>query len=207
VGHGDNLKSMVTLRVPFAIKLPARFGAQPRVDQTWVSQLDIYPTLLSLLGERPVAVHEGIALLDRSGVTIAPPADRVHFAETGEWLWTTPAVPKDRLDYPPITGMATLERGRIVIDGKYMPVIRSAKHRAAFRYPYKLTYEPRKSSAEIHLYRIDQDPMEEHDIREREPQVAEELAKKLRLDVLRHAEIMDVRGYFVSRPPGPPEED
>jgi hypothetical protein len=203
VGHGDNLRSMVTLRTPLAIRLPKeRFpkGAARTVD-TYVSQLDIYPTVLALIGEPPIALHEGLALLDTGGAVVPPPPDRVLFAETGEWLWTTAAVPKERLDYPPITGMATLEHGRIVIDRKFYPVIRSAKHRAAVRWPYKLTYEPRRAGVEHHLYKVDDDPLDEHDITAREPQIAEDLKRALRREVLRHPELMSVRDFLVTRPP------
>ncbi len=207
VGHGDNLRGMFTLRTPLAIRLPReRYpNGGGRVVETHVSQLDIYPTLLSLVGERPVAIHEGIALLDARGGSVETPRDRVLFAETGEWLWPTAAVPEDRLEYPPITGMAKLEQGRIVIDRKYYPVIRSAKQRAAVRWPYKLTYEPRKSAVVYRLYKLDDDPFEERDVAAEQPQIAEELKRQLRLDVLRHPDVMSVRDYFVSRPL--PEEE
>jgi arylsulfatase A-like enzyme len=207
VGHGDNLKSMYTLRTPLAIRLPqGRFPkSAPRVVDTYVSQLDIYPTILALIGEPPIAIHEGLALLDGAGSDVPPPPRRVLFSETGEWLWTTAAVPKDRLDYPPITGMAILEHGRIVIDRKYYPVIRSAKHRAAVRWPYKLTYEPQKSGVVYHLYKADEDPLEEHDITASQPKIAEELKRELMLDVVRHPDIMSVRDFIVSRPT--PEEE
>lgn len=209
VGHGDNLDTMVTLRTPLAFRLPKkRFpkATRPTVVDTYVSQLDIYPSLLALIGESPIAIHEGTALFDSHGSLVAPSAARVHFAETGEWLWTTPAVPKDRLDYPPITGMATLEGSRIVIDRKYLPVIRSAKHRAAIRWPWKLTYAPRKTAVEYRLYKVDDDPLEQHDLATEEPKIFEELKAELRRDVLRHNELMSVRDYFVSRPPPPGEE-
>lgn len=209
IGHGDNLRSMYTLRTPLAIRLPkSRYpdASEPRVVETYVSQLDIYPTLLALLGERAVAVHEGVALLDSRGVLGQLRPDRVHFAETGEWLWTTPAVPKDRIEYPPITGMATLERGRIVIDPKHLPAIRAAKHRVAIRWPYKLLYAPRKSGVEWRLYKADEDLLDERDVSAVEPKIFEELKQALRFEVLRHANMMSVRDYFVSRPPPPIEE-
>ena len=208
VGHGDNLDTMVTLRTPLAFRLPKKRypKAAPAVVDTPVSQLDIYPTILALLGEAPIAVHEGLALLGRDGSLKPPPPARVHFAETGEWLWTTPAVPRDRLDYPPITGMATLEKGKIVIDRKYLPVIRAAKHRAAIRWPWKLLYAPRKKSVDYRLFKVDEDPLEQKDLATSEPAIFEELKNALRTDVLRHGDMMSVRDYFVSRPP-PPEEE
>lgn len=210
VGHGDNLRSMYTLRTPLAIRLPRkRFseGAAPQVVSTYVSQLDIYPTILSLIGgEQPIAIHEGLPLLDGLGRLVPPPPDRVLFAETGEWLWTTPAVPKDRLEYPPITGMATLEHGRIVIDRRHLAAIRGAKHRAAIRWPYKLTYEPRKSAVEYHLYKADTDLTDDHDLIAKEPEIAAALKKELFRDLFRHPYVMNLRDYVVSRPP-PPEEE
>src|SRR5262249_35729843 len=155
-----------------------------------------YPTLLSLVGEPRVTIHEGMPLLDQAGALLPLPHDRVLFSETGEWLWATAAVPKDRLDYPPITGMAGLEHGRIVIDRKYYPVIRSAKHRVAVRWPYKLVYEPHKDAIAYHLYKDDEDPLEQHDLAEQKPDIAADLKEQLRLDMVRHPDLMSVRGYL-----------
>ena len=51
IGHGDNLRGMMTLRVPLAIRLPKRRfpAAAPQTIVTYVSQLDVYPTVLGLL--------------------------------------------------------------------------------------------------------------------------------------------------------------
>lgn len=201
VGHGDNLRGMITLRTPLAIRLPKSFANRaPRVIDTYVSQLDIYPTLLSLIKEPGISIHEGVALLEESGSSTALPPNRTLFAETGEWLWTTPAVPKERIDYPPITGMAQLEHGRIVIHSKFVPVIRSAKHRAAIAAPYKLVYEPNKTGVTYHLYKIDEDPLEQHDLADREKATVERLKKELLLDIFRHTNLMSVRDFIVTRP-------
>jgi arylsulfatase A-like enzyme len=61
VGHGDNLRGMIRLRVPLAIRLPAkRFpDAKASVQQHYVSLLDIYPTVTELLGLPRLAIMEG----------------------------------------------------------------------------------------------------------------------------------------------------
>ncbi len=204
VGHGDNLRSMTTLRVPLAFRLPkGRFpDAAPQVLSQYVSTLDVYPTLLSLLGWSPIAVHEGIALLTRNGSPATIP-ERTLFVETGEWLWTTAAVPKDRLAYPPITEIAQLEDDRIAIDPKYEPVIRAAKHRAAIRAPYKLVYEPTADGARYRLFDFVKDPMDERDLSESMPEVAARMKDELRKDVLRHAFVIPVGEHFLTRPSMP----
>jgi arylsulfatase A-like enzyme len=208
LGHGDNLRGIGTLRVPLAFVLPEkRFPeGKPRVVEAWSSQLDIYPTILSLLGEPPIVTHEGVPLLLRSGARATTP-ERIFTAETGEWLWTTSAVPKTRLEYPPITGLARIEKGRIEIDPKYDPVIRAGKHRAAIRWPYKLDYEPSADGVAWRLFKIDDDPFQDHDVTAEHPHEAAELRAALRQAVLRHPSVMAVGDHFVSRPPMPPEEE
>lgn len=208
VGHGDNLRGMTTLKVPLAFRLPrAKFPkAKIGTVDTWVSTLDVYPTLLTLLGESRIVVHEGSPLLSTGGEVTAP-EKRTFFAETGEWLWSTNAVPKTRVAYPPITGLASIEKNRIAIDAKWEPVIRSAKHRAVVRPPWKLMYEPGDGHVDWHLYRIDQDPYDDHDVIADNPAVADELRAALRQSVLRHPQMLEVDGFFVTRAPPPPEEE
>jgi hypothetical protein len=208
VGHGDNLRGMFSLEVPLAIVLPkGRYpNAQPVVEQSYVSQLDVAPTLRALLGLPRIEIHEGLALIQPQGVLQKPPT-RIFTAETGEWLWTTSAVPKDRLEYPPITGIAKLENNRIVIDTKYLPVIRAAKHRAALRPPWKLSYEPSKDGVGIHLYNEVEDPTELHDVKDAHPDITKELKDELFTSILAHPYMLRTGDYIVTRPAPPPEEE
>jgi arylsulfatase A-like enzyme len=205
VGHGDNLRSMTTLRVPLAFRLPKRIfpRARPARVSAYVSTMDVYPTVLALLGAPPVVVHEGKALLGADGNPRGDVPARTLFVETGEWLWTTAAVPKDRLSYPPITEIARLEDDRIAIDPKYDPVIRAAKHRAAIHAPYKLVYEPSADGARYRLFDFVKDPLEERDLSTEEPEIAARLKEELRRDVLRHAFMLPVGEHFLTRPPMP----
>jgi hypothetical protein len=153
--------------------------------------------------------HEGLALLDRTGA-LTPPGQsserRTFFVETGEWLWPSAAVPTDRIDYPPITQIATLEHDRVVIDERFLPVLRAAKHRAAISPPFALFYEPRRSHPVYRLSKLDEDPWGDGDLSDRYPQRAAELRDALRRSVLRFSWMLDVEGYFLTRPPPPPEE-
>jgi len=207
VGHGDNLRGMMTLRVPLAFRLPRkRFPqAKPAVRHELVSLLDVYPTLLSLTGVPPIAIHEGVPLLDGAGAPIAH-APRTLVVETGEWLWTTAAVPKDRLEYPPITALARLEGDRIAIDPKYEGVIRAAKHRAVLRAPYKLVYEPARGGVRHRLFDFEHDPLDTKDLAQERPEVLADLKEALRRSVLRHARVVPMGDWFLTRPPGVPEE-
>lgn len=208
VGHGDNLHGMMTLRVPLAFHLPARFAdAKPSVQSQYVSLLDVYPTLTELIGLPRLAIMEGMPLLTATGDIVARPTQpRVHMVETGEWLWTTAAVPKDRIDYPPVTTLAHLEGERIAIDPKYAGVIRAAKHRAAIRAPYKLLYEPSRSGVRWRLFDFEADPFDTKDLAADKPEILSELKAALRRDVLRHANVLPVGDYFLTRPPGIPED-
>jgi arylsulfatase A-like enzyme len=209
VGHGDNLRGMVTLRVPLAIRLPAgRFPtAKHSVQQHYVSLLDVYPTITELLGLPRLAIMEGQAILDAAGAVLPPPATpRTLMVETGEWLWTTAAVPKDRIDYPPVTTLARLEGDRISIDPKYEGVIRAAKHRAAIRAPYKLVYEPARAGVRWRLFDFEADPFDTKDLAASHPEVLAELKEALRRSVVRHARVLPVGDWFLTRPPGVPED-
>jgi hypothetical protein len=209
VGHGDNLKGMMTLRVPLAIRVPAgRFPkSKPSVERHYVSLLDVYPTVTELVGLPKLSIMEGQAILDASGLVTPPPAEaRVLFVETGEWLWSTSAVPKDRIDYPPVTTLAHLEGDRIAIDPKYEGVIRAAKHRAAIRAPYKLLYEPGRSSVRWRLYDFEADPLDAHDLAGQRPEVLAQLKAALRHSMVRHARVLPVGDYFLTRPAGIPED-
>jgi hypothetical protein len=208
VGHGDNLVGMTTLRVPLAFRLPERRypSAKPARVDAYVSELDVYPTLLSLLGVPPLPIHEGRILLSGDGGRAAPPDARTFFVETGEWLWPTPAVPLERLDYPPITAMADVEADRIVIEERFLPAIRAAKHRAAIAPPWKLVYRPTPKGVVWSLYDIERDPFDTTDLGAVHPGVLAELKAALEHSVLRFSHMISVDGYFLTRPAGPPEE-
>jgi hypothetical protein len=207
VGHGDNLTSLVTLRVPLAFRLPPRHfpAASPSRHEGYVSHLDLYPTIARLLGLEALAHHEGLALLDTDG-SIRPLPPRDHFAESGEWLWPTPAVPVDRIRYPPITQLARAVRGRIAIDAKYEPEIRAGKQRAVLRPPFKLNYQPGATDVQYHLYQFERDPFESQDLAARHPELVTELKRALFRSMLRHPQILPMGDYFLSRPEPPPPE-
>lgn len=205
VGHGDNLRGMMTLRVPLAFKLPSKTfpEAHPSVETVTASLLDVFPTLVDLLGVDSIPIHEGVALLDSHGRP-KPIPKRSLVAETGEWLWTTAAVPKDRIEYPPITALATIDGDRIAIDPKYEGVIRAAKHRAVIRAPFKLVYEPSRSGVRYRLFDFEADPLDTNDLAASKPEVLAELKGVLRHAVARHAEVLPVGDYFLTKPPGVP---
>ena len=138
--------------------------------------------------------------------TIASAVDRIFFAESGEWLWPTPAVPAARIEYPPITTLARIEEGRIVIDEPFLPVIRAAKHRAAMLAPFKLVYVPTQAGVAWRLYDFEHDPHEQTDVSDRYPEMTERLRTALRRSVLRFSHILPAGDYFLTRPAAPLEE-
>jgi arylsulfatase A-like enzyme len=198
---------MTTLRVPLAFRLPKRrypVDQAGRIDR-YVSQLDVYPTVLSLLGAPPLPIHEGAPLLSHDGWAYMPET-RTFFVETGEWLWPTPAVPTERLAYPPITALATVADDRIVIAERFLPIIRAAKHRAAIRPPWKVVYRPGPKGAEWSLFDIERDPFEVTDLKGEHPEIFAELKAALVHSVLRFSHMLQVGDHFLTRPPEPPEE-
>ena len=105
-----------------------------------------------------------------------------------------------------ITELARLEHGRIAIDPKYLPEIRAAKQRAVIRPPYKLTYEPGASEVHYHLYHFERDPFEAEDLAASEPELVSDLTRSLQRSMLRHPQLLEVAGYFLTRPEPPPPE-
>lgn len=203
VGHGDNLDTLVTLKVPLGFRLPS---GRHSVEDEWVSQLDVYPTLLSLLQKAPVATHEGFRLLDAAGNLVRPPRERTFFFETGEWLWPTAAVPSDRIDYPSLEGLLTEDDGVLTIDPRYLPTIRAAKYRGVFAPPWKLLYEPGRSAVRYQLFDTAADPLEREDLAETHPEEVRRLRDALRRHVARNSSILAVGDYFLTEPRRPPED-
>jgi len=147
-----------------------------------------------------------VALLRSDGAPASLPEGRIFFAETGEWLWPTGAVPTDRIAYPPITALAAIEDGRVVIEERYLSVIRAAKHRVAILPPYKLVYRPTVAAAEWSLYDTSRDPFDEHDISAKEPAMLAKLRGALVRSVLRFPRMLAEGDYFLTRPAPPLEE-
>jgi hypothetical protein len=102
--------------------------------------------------------------------------------------------------------MATVERDRIVIEERFLPVIRAAKHRAALLPPWKLVYRPGPASVAWSLYDVEHDPFEVHDLGDAHPDKVSELRSALVHSVLRFSHMIAVGDYFLTRPPPPPEE-
>ena len=146
-----------------------------------MSLLDVYPTVTEVVGLPQLSIMEGQAAprRQRAGGPAAKASPRIHFVETGEWLWTTSAVPKDRIDYPPVTTVAHLEGDRIAMNPKYEGVIRAAKHRAAIRAPYKLRVRARPRRRALAALRLRGRPLDAKDSRRRRnPAVLAELKKR-----------------------------
>jgi hypothetical protein len=105
-----------------------------------------------------------------------------------------------------VTTLAHLEGDRIAIDPKYEGVIRAAKHRAAIRAPYKLMYEPARGGVRWRLFDFEADPLDTKDLAKERPEVLAELKEALRRSVVRHARVLPVGDWFLTRPAGAPEE-
>jgi arylsulfatase A-like enzyme/Flp pilus assembly protein TadD len=78
--HGIFLYDAV-LRVPFILSVPGASGIAGAVEDGVVSEVDVVPTLLDLLGVK-VGETEGPPMDGRSLVGAPPPADRAVYAES-----------------------------------------------------------------------------------------------------------------------------
>ncbi len=66
--HGESTHAMFvyesTMRVPLIVSNPGLFGGGPRVDASLVSVVDIFPTVLELVGAPEIPEHDGRSLFD-----------------------------------------------------------------------------------------------------------------------------------------------
>jgi arylsulfatase A-like enzyme len=149
LGHSNNLHREVT-RVPLIIALPG--ALEGVVVREQIANIDIWPTLLDLLGLPPLGGADGRSLVSlilaaASGREPDAPSERSVFAELDR-RWA--GRPEDE----PIAETS-------VVDGGYR-LIRSAKH-----------------SERPLLYDLSVDPGEQRDIAESEPARVAELEAKI----------------------------
>jgi len=75
--HGEATHAVLsydsTLRVPLIVKAPADFGLEPRVVQETVSHVDLFPTMLEMLGVAPPSELPGESLLPTMGGNVRAP--------------------------------------------------------------------------------------------------------------------------------------
>ncbi|MEE8557239.1 MAG: sulfatase [Myxococcota bacterium] len=169
--HGD-LVYQATVRVPLILHQPSRLPVGRRVDGP-VSLLDVFPTVLSLIGDdadRPVL----------SGVDLSPALDgerpdedRVVLAESGSALF--PENPRRALGGR--LGAREVRRLLPRPDGPVPVSFRQLPFRYARRNPWVIV--ERADAEEPELYDAEADPSLRENLRTAHPEVTEELSQEL----------------------------
>jgi arylsulfatase A-like enzyme len=174
-GHGEHLRGVNVLRVPWLMKLPVtETPAVRRVTQT-SRIIDVAPTVTAIAGlvtEEPVGGgFDWSPYLRRGGD--APDLDA--YAETGIWFAADGSgfFQERRLHYPGIAGLLNFDQGysgEVVLNPLFEPIIIAAKHRMLISGDDKLIYQPTENGIVFELYDRRADPDNLRDISAAEPE-------------------------------------
>lgn len=180
MGHGDHLEGDHSLRVPVLLHDPVhRFP--PHAVRGLVRDLDLVPTLLSLLSKEPPAELDGVSLLpllrgerDSLGLSV--------LSETE--LWFTPSGPgfaaDQRLPYPDVTATTSIAPDDdIAVAERYRDLVTVAKHRSLRTERLKIIYRPTRSGPRYSLFDVIADPRELHDLSGERPDLLAEMKAAL----------------------------
>lgn len=180
MGHGDHLEGDHSLRVPVLLHDPVhRFP--PHAVRGLVRDLDLVPTLLSLLSQTVPAELDGTSLLpllrgerDSLGLSV--------LSETE--LWFTPSGPgfaaDQRLPYPDVTATTSIAPDDdIAVAERYRDLVTVAKHRSLRTERLKIIYRPTRSGPRYSLFDVIADPRELHDLSGERPDLLAEMKAAL----------------------------
>lgn len=169
MGHGEHLKGIAALEVPFIVYAPALTQDRGKTIQRFSSQIDIMPTIFEAAHLPLPDFFQGVSLLQPKPWRDGEKVDA--YCETGLWFDHNPASPlffhHRRIVYPDVTGLLELDssyRNELVIMQKYQNITNAAKHRAIIAGRYKLIYVPLSHGHEFELYDQIADPYNERDI-------------------------------------------
>jgi arylsulfatase A-like enzyme len=181
MSQGEHLRGPWTLAITFVLYHPKENFKTQKVD-SFVSSLDVMPTLLDLLEIEKPDTLEGKSLI--AFLSGSEDEDREVFAETGIWFYPidTKFFERERIPYPDITklGEIDLKHGcDIVIKEKYEDILNIARHRMVIYDGWKLIYMPTINGVKYELYNIKHDPYNEHNLIDQEKEVAHELKQRL----------------------------
>lgn len=203
MGHGDHLEGDPSLHVPLLIYDPVhRFPAHhvPGI----VRDIDVVPTLLSLLGLKPP--QDGVPL---DGTALLPllrgESDRLGLAAFHETeLWFTPSgpgfEPHKRLPYPAVTATTAVDvHDDIALSERFSELVTVAKHRALRTEDWKLIYRPTRSGPQFSLYDMHSDPDEQHDVAGHRPDVLATLREALFQVVAGDPSVVVENGFILPR--------
>ena len=170
-GHGEHLRGENVLKVPLLLKLSENVKAQHKAIEFTTRMIDVAPTLAGIFGLR-LSKASGLDL--SPWIFGSPAAPEISaYSETEIWFSRTGNAffQKERLDYPSIASLLTLDpggTGSIVLNSRYERVINAAKHRSLTKGRFKLIYTPTPEGAFFRLYDRNKDPFNKTDISQQE---------------------------------------
>lgn len=188
MGHGDHLRYSYSLRTPLIIRAP-NFEPVGRIAGR-VRSVDLFPTLLELLGELAPQRNRHALPAGMAAQSLVPAMrgaalpDLPVYAETG--LWFIDRGPgffqKQRLPYPDVTKICFFEEyyhNDIVVRDNWKDFTETAKHRMLIADNWKVIYCPTPRGIEWELYDLAADPDETTNLAGSRPDRLEVMRRKL----------------------------
>jgi arylsulfatase A-like enzyme len=167
-------------RVPLLIIDPSKKGGF-KVNQV-TRVVDFLPTMQQLMGIESSSESDGVSLVDLMEQPDKP-MRLSAYQETGMWLGKVPGMHPQQITYPNLIELLDIkdkQSGMLTIKPEYYPVILKAKNRSIRNERWKLIYIPTLTGVEYMLFDMQDDPGCLKDVREKNPDVFDEL--KARLD-------------------------
>jgi arylsulfatase A-like enzyme len=187
VGHGTNFfGGDQSTRIPFLVRAP---GLAPRVVTSLTRSADVFPTLLTMLGEAPPAAVDGVDLLplargqtDDLGLTAFAETCYLFFPKAKAMLGLSEA---ERAQVVDLAGAAdTLEvdpsfHHNLVLRPQFRQPVIDAKDRMARTATWKLIQIPGKQTPVRRLYDMTRDPQQQVNLAGQGLPIEAELARQL----------------------------
>lgn len=182
MGHGDHLRGAQSLRVPLIIHDP-RKRYPKKIISSRVRQIDLFPTLLEIMGLEPPDKIPAVSLVPLMEGK-ANDLDLPIYAETGLWFidFGPGFFQKQRISYPDVTKICWFEdyyRNEIVIRDDWKNLTEVAKHRMLIKGNWKVIYIPLSSGVKWELYDLAEDPEELTDLSKQRPGELERMKLEL----------------------------
>lgn len=187
VGHGTNFfGGDQSTRIPFLVRAP---GLAPRTVTSLTRNADVFPTLLTMVGEAPPAPLDGVNLLplargevDDLGLTAFAETCYLFFPKAKAMLGLSEA---ERAQVVDLAGAAdTLEvdpafHHNLVLRPQFRQAVIDAKDRMARTAKWKLVQIPGKQTPVRRLYDMESDPQQQVNLAGQGLPIEAELAKQL----------------------------
>jgi len=180
-GQGNTFApSDPSARIPLVIVDPRTKGREQPVDAI-TRAVDLAPTLLDMVGAEVPDDFDGESLLP---MIRGEQQDQglAAYHETGVWLGRLPGMDARHLSYPTILDLLEirdLNSGTLSLKREFLDRIVQAKDRMIRDGRWKLIYQPMDDGARYQLYDLDADPECMTNLADQQPQVFEDLKRRL----------------------------